>query len=205
MGNSNLSPIRRGLIRVDTALKNTAKFLRSMALLDILDQLSRISIVIVAITYVLESDDRRREGIYRAWQVVNGAHGSHASGGRVEALEDLAKKGVSLGYINLEGVNLRGAILNGADFAHANLGSADFSGAELRGANFSGADIRQTKFAGADLTGANLAVWGLLNNDLTDANLTNATGITQQWLDNTCGSATTTVPTDLQKPRLCDK
>lgn len=205
MNNGNQSRFRRGFTQANTALKHTAQFLRSMALLDILDQLSRASIVVIAITYVLESDDRRREGIYRAWQVVNGAQGSNASGGRIEALEDLAKKGVSLGYINLEGVNLRGAILNGVDFSHANLSAVDFSNAELRGANFSGADIRQTKFAGADLTGANLAVWGLLNNDLTDANLTNATGLTPEWLDNTCGSATTKVPTGLQKPRLCDK
>ncbi|MDB6063276.1 MAG: pentapeptide repeat protein [Verrucomicrobiaceae bacterium] len=197
--------VQQSLTKIDTRFGRLVKALRASSLLAFLDQLSRVSIVVVAVTYVLEAGDRRREGIYRAWQVINSVHDSQASGGRIEALEELVHSGVSLGYINLEGVNLRGAKLNGADFANARLGTADLSGAQLKGANFSGADLRQTNFVGANLSGANLKAWGWLNNNLSDADLTGALGITQERLDNACGTDKTKVPPGLRKPSLCGK
>jgi hypothetical protein len=184
-------------------LARITNYLRTSSVLALLDQLSRISIIIGAVTYVLEIDDRRRETIYQAWQVVNSAQGTQVGGGRVEALETLVEKHVPLAYINLEGVNLRAARLKDADLTHARLGTADLSHADLRNADLTGADIRQTAFVGADLRGANLTVWGWLNNDLSDADLRDATGVTQEWLDNACGSAATQVPAGLRKPRLC--
>lgn len=199
------SHIRQGFLGFEHALKKTAKSLRSLAILDIFDQLSRISIAVVAIMYVLDADDRRRDGIYKAWQVVNGAYTTKASAGRIEALEFLVKNNVSLGYINLEGVNLRGAKLNGVDFSHASLGEADLSNAQLRGANFLGADVRQTKFAGANLAEANLNVWGWLNNDLISADLTNASGFTQEMLDNSCVNEATKLSPGFKKPKPCNE
>lgn len=201
----NQSRLQQAFARAEGGLDKTAKFLRKLALLEILDQLSRVSIVVVAVVYVLEADDRHRERIYRAWQIVNAAQDTQASGGRVDALEDLVRSGVSLARIKLDRVSLRGVTLNGADLSHAQLGEADLSGAKLRGANLLGADLRQTNLAGADLTGARLEVWGWLNNDLRGANLTGATGVTQEMLDAACGSEATKVPEGLRKPKLCGK
>lgn len=203
----NQTRLQQAFTRVEGGLDRTAKFLRKLALLEILDQLSRLSIVVVALVYVLEADDRRRERIYRAWQIVNAAHDTQASGGRVDALEDLVRSDVSLARIKLEGVSLRGATLNGADLSHAQLGQADLSGTKLRGANLSGADLRLTNLSGADLTGAKVEARGWLNTDLTGANLTDATlggPITQEILDMACGSDATKVPEGLRKPKPCN-
>jgi uncharacterized protein YjbI with pentapeptide repeats len=54
---------------------------------------------------------------------------------------------------------------------------ADFSGANLRGARLTNADLREADLSGADLTGANLS-----GSDLIGSN------VTQQQLDNACGS-----------------
>jgi hypothetical protein len=88
---------------------------------------------------------------YQAWTVVNSAQGKGGSGGRIDALQDLNRNGISLA-----GVRLDGAWLTGIDLHGAALSSASFRGAILRGANLENANLEHTDFGGADLTGANL-------------------------------------------------
>jgi hypothetical protein len=116
---------------------------------------------------------------YQAWQVVNTAQGKGGSGGRIDALQDLVRNGVSLAGVQLDGAwlerlkiggadlrraSLRGANLRGADLSRANLERADLSGADLTGARLSQALLKETvltdsvvataDFSGADLAGA---------------------------------------------------
>jgi hypothetical protein len=69
-----------------------------------------------------------------------------------------------------------------AILAHPAL-AADFSGANLRGAHLTNADLRASNLTGADLTDA----------DLSGADL-RSSNITQQQLDNACGSGTKLPP-----------
>src|SRR5262245_40860323 len=89
---------------------------------------------------------------YQAWQVVNTAMGKGGSGGRIDALQDLVRNGVSLAGVQLDGAWLEGLVLPRADLRRATLRHANLRGADLRGANLEHADL-----TGADLTGANLA------------------------------------------------
>lgn len=50
----------------------------------------------------------RKAANYQAWQVVNTAQGKGGSGGRTDALEDLARNGVSLAGVRLDDAWLRG-------------------------------------------------------------------------------------------------
>jgi hypothetical protein len=101
---------------------------------------------------------------YQAWQVINSAQGKGGSGGRIEALADLLRNGVSLAGIRLddawlEGVHLPNAMLHGGSFQRTTLKHANFAGANLEGAYLKGANLTRARLSAARLD----------NVDLTDA------------------------------------
>ena len=96
----------------------------------------------------------RKAANYQAWQVVNTAQGKGGSGGRVDALQDLARNGVSLAGVRLDDAWLEGIRLDGASLPRASLRHAMLQGASLRGANLQGADLSGADLTGADLCGA---------------------------------------------------
>jgi hypothetical protein len=120
----------------------------------------------------------RKAANYQAWQVVNTAQGKGGSGGRVDALQDLVRNGVSLAGVRLddawlEGVRLKGANLTLASLRNAvlrgaGLRSANFQGADLTGADLTGADLRGAILKGAKIAGATLATAELGGADLSD-------------------------------------
>ncbi|HTL04810.1 MAG TPA: pentapeptide repeat-containing protein [Gemmatimonadales bacterium] len=96
----------------------------------------------------------RKAANYQAWAVVNSAQGKGGSGGRVDALQDLNRNGVSLAGVRLDGAWLEGIDLTRARLSRASLREANLSGAKLGGANLEGADLSGTNLTGADLQGA---------------------------------------------------
>lgn len=106
---------------------------------------------------------------YQAWQVINSAQGKGGSGGRIEALRDLLKNGVSLAGINLDEAWLEGVELQGATLTRSSLRGARLRNAKLAGANLEGADL-----TGADLMGADLSNAILRSATITDATLATA-------------------------------
>jgi hypothetical protein len=120
----------------------------------------------------------RKDANYQAWQVVNSAQGKGGSGGRIDALADLARNDVSLAGINLDGawletIDLRGARLPMASLEKANLQNASLDGARLDGAilrdaNLVAAALTGASLKGADLTGARLSAANLASVDLTN-------------------------------------
>jgi hypothetical protein len=93
----------------------------------------------------------RKAANYQAWQVGNTAQGRGGSGGRIDALQDLGRNGVSLAGVQLDGAWLEGLVLPRADLRRATLRHVNLRGTDLRGANLEHADL-----TGADLTGATL-------------------------------------------------
>ena len=79
----------------------------------------------------------RKAANYQAWQVVNTAQGKGGSGGRVDALQDLVRNGVSLAGVQLDDAWLEGLVLPGADMRLATLRHANLRGADLRNATSS--------------------------------------------------------------------
>lgn len=91
---------------------------------------------------------------YQAWQVVNSAQGKGGSGGRIDALQDLNRNGISLAGVRLDGAWLEGIQLPGAHLPHASLREVNLSGANLQGANLLAADLTDANLVGANLRGA---------------------------------------------------
>ena len=96
----------------------------------------------------------RKAANYQAWSVVNTAQGKGGSGGRIDALQDLNRNGVSLAGVRLDGAWLVGIALPGASLDHASLREAILTGANLQGANLEAADLSGSDLRGADLRGA---------------------------------------------------
>ncbi|MCP4607584.1 MAG: pentapeptide repeat-containing protein [Planctomycetes bacterium] len=164
--------------------------LEQWAFLDILGHVGRLTILIAVIFYFMEADERRLQSTslqmqvenlglqlrnqkkaehYQAWQVINTAQGKPGSGGRIDALQDLNKDGISLANIdlslaNLQSIDLKKAILTNANLTEVNLTGADFRGANLIGADLSRADLTNTNLTSAYLQGANLSEATLTEN-----------------------------------------
>lgn len=127
------------------------------------------AIVLVAGVYQLwaRRDERRRadeeaarmavkSANYQAWQVLNSAQGKGGNGGRVDAIHDLIRNGVSLAGVRLDGAWLEDARLAGGHFSRASFRQANLKGADLRDANLDGADFTDAILTGADLRGVHL-------------------------------------------------
>lgn len=98
----------------------------------------------------------RIDSNYQAWQVINSAQGKGGSGGRIEALGDLLRNGVSLNGIRLDGAWLEEVQLPRARMLRSSLRGANLTRANLAGANLEGADLTDADLLAADLTSANL-------------------------------------------------
>ena len=95
--------------RIHRKYLNTIEWCRKYAIFQIL---GLIAVFIAALSFWLqykwqrqEAQDQRKEKHYRAWQIINSAQGKGGSGGRIQALEELNREGVSLDGVNLSGDN----------------------------------------------------------------------------------------------------
>lgn len=166
----------------------TKKFASSLIqTIEYIGQLSAISLLIGVVTYIAETPQRaeqmkmeQKQMHYQAWEIINNNQGKQSSGGRIDALQDLNKDGVSLAGLDAEGAVLLGINLKGADLRKARL-----SGAKIMNADLSGADLTAANFRGSDtlLLGTNLSQAIVKDADLSQANLSNV-NLTGAWLSN---------------------
>ncbi|MBW4599842.1 MAG: pentapeptide repeat-containing protein [Calothrix sp. FI2-JRJ7] len=124
--------------------------------------------------YVWEAPKREKLAHYQAWQMINSAAGQKTSGGRIQALQDLNKDGVSLQGLDVSGAYLAGINLQKANLWYANLSNANLSNANLSNANLKFANLSKAGLGEANLVGANLAGANLSNTYSRSANLSNA-------------------------------
>jgi hypothetical protein len=168
--------------------------LSNWTLLEVLEYLSRFGVLVAVIFYFAESGDRVKQRHYQAWQVVDLAEGKGGNGGRIEALEELNRDGVSLvgvnlasaflmgvrlpkaklGRSNFDGADARNAEMTAATAVAASFRSANFRGARLEHVSFVGSILNDVDFTGADLKNADLTNTSLENADLRDADLQGA-------------------------------
>ena len=150
----------------------------------------------------LSMHDREREQIVNAWQLL--AFRASGNSGKVQALEYLNTKGISLNGIDLRvldrpiGTWLKNANLNGADLARANLTLADLTNAKLVGA-----DLRQVVLESAILISADLSVARLNPSNLSRATLKGAS-LAGANLSGANLTETNLVNTNLEKANLRD-
>src|SRR3954466_13455101 len=169
---------------LEWALEWCAYALSRWTFLDVLEYLEGFSVLIAVIFYFSESGDRLKQKHYQAWQVINTAQGKGGNGGRIDALQELVKDGVSLTGVDLAGAFLQGVRLDkgtlirsnfhNADLRGSSLVSADLSDSDLTGANFRNATLTSAVLKDADLTDADLSGSNLQGVDLNDAKLDGA-------------------------------
>ncbi|WP_233809379.1 pentapeptide repeat-containing protein [Paraburkholderia sp. HP33-1] len=145
---------------------------------------------------------------FQAWQLIISANGQRINGGRIEALESLARQNVNLGGLEAPdayfvGINLFRANLHDSNFSRAILGGANLEGAGLQrallegtyfgvanlrhamlpAANLKNAMFLSTNLQGAYLRAANLEGTKFPNANLESANLTETKGLLSEALD----------------------
>ena len=150
----------------------------------VFDNLDSIALASAGIIFLLEIKDRQNRDHYEAWQVINSAQGQTGSGGRIQALRDLNRDGVSLegiaaprAYlleINLRGAKLARANLRYARLDYANLQETNLKNAHLEGAQLNFAHLEGAKLEYAHLEEAKLNSAHLEGADLRDAHLEGA-------------------------------
>jgi hypothetical protein len=178
--------------------------LKRLAIVELLQVLAVFSVAVSLLTWFAERGDRRRDRLYRTWEIIAAAKDDRVNGARNEALEDLASRNFSMAGLSvpdsawLERVDLRGADLgraqlSGVRLAGADLGcrgilarwsrrwsrcvdlsAADLRHADLRGADLTGANLNEADLTGADLRGVCLAGAWLFSVRLDSAKLANA-------------------------------
>jgi uncharacterized protein YjbI with pentapeptide repeats len=168
---------------IEWTLEFIAQRLKRLAFFEILDYVSRVSVLIAVLFWFTESGERERQKQIQAWQVV--ALGQQLGGGvaTIQALEllnctDLAwfctpvsLEGIKLEKVNLPHLDLPSATLIRASLSESNLAEADFTVANLLAADLKGANLKGAKLVGANLNLANLAQASLEEANIREANL----------------------------------
>lgn len=155
--------------------------------------------LVAVILFAVEAPDRQRQAINEAWKVIDSAQGIETSYARIDALESLNSRKISLEGLDavgadlkkiqlekaklreanltdayLEGANLRRSNLEQASLQNAHMGRINLQGASLREADLQGATLFGANLTDADLQGADLRQVSLQNANLTNCNLKNA-------------------------------
>src|SRR5258708_23008022 len=93
--------------------------LGNWSFLEVIEYLGTFSILFGVILYFAEGGNREKQKHYQAWQVINTAQGKGGSGGRKEALQELATD-----HIDLVGFDVSDAFLHCVRLSEANLAPA---------------------------------------------------------------------------------
>jgi uncharacterized protein YjbI with pentapeptide repeats len=144
--------------------------LGNWAFLEVIEYLGTFSILFGVILYFAEGGNREKQKHYQAWQVINTAQGKGGSGGRKEALQELAAD-----HIDLVGVDVSDAFLQGVRLSEANLARANLRAADVRAGVFDRADLEYADLTSANIRGGSLAKANLQYAVFTDGDLNGCT------------------------------
>src|SRR5205823_4309807 len=129
----------------------TSYALSKWALIEVLEYIGKLSLLGALLTYLWTSGERRRAAAdqrmtkhYQAWQVINSAQGRAASGGRVEALQNLNADGERLVGVDLSRAYLHKLILTNAVLEYGRFPDGHFDGIDLSHANCQRANFSNT-------------------------------------------------------------
>lgn len=152
-----------------------------------------ISLALTLFKYFQEAPKRQQQDHYQAWEIINSANGQKASGGRIEALEELNKDGVKLWKLvvdeaDLSGIKLVKGQLANTSFKNATLGctvvekkekcstmrNANLYKAQFQNAHLSKIDFQETNLIDANFKKAHLEQAKFQKAHLYKANLEEA-------------------------------
>jgi len=163
--------------------EEVSKFLKRWAFLDILGLAGRFTVLVAVIFYIVgcperqkQAENQRKAKHYQAWQVINSATGQRSNSGRMDALQDLNRDGISLAGVDiskavLPRLSIENVYLSNANLSEAQLGYANLTGARLHDANCTETFLLRANLSGAVLFHANLNRAILYEADLTRTDL----------------------------------
>ena len=143
--------------------------LSQMALFEILDILSKLSVLVGVIFFVREAGDRTEQKHLDAWRVIVSMRNQPGNGGRIGALQSLNEDKVAL-----MGIEVQRAYLSLVNLKEANLQEANFSGSALFKANFEKAVLHRAVFGCISQTVLERKCTDLYKANFQAANLSNA-------------------------------
>jgi len=118
--------------------------------------------------------------------------------------------GIDLAGANFEGANMklafcRGGNLEGANFRNAilygiNLEESNSKGADMEGASLEGAHLRKADLTGANLRNTNMKLANLQDSILTDVDLTGASKLTLEQLEEVKSLSGTKLDSNILNP-----
>jgi len=108
--------------------------------------------------------------------------------------------GADLGKAELPRTNFTEANLTGANLRKAELSRSILQGVLLMRANLDGADLARANLKDAKLAGAKFKNARFLQTRIEGVDLSAATGLRQQQIDEACGDANTKLPSGLKHP-----
>ena len=157
-------------MRFPTACKKTAQQVTRYA-----EALGKLSVLVVAVTWIVEAPRRAADAKLRHWQVISGALRQAGDGGRSLALVGLNEDGASLEAVTVTDATLEQRIRLPHSYLYAaHLDSTTMIGADLCGAVLDRAQMRNSTLQRADLRGASIDSANLFGVDLLDADLRDA-------------------------------
>jgi BTB/POZ domain-containing protein KCTD9 len=179
-------PLSSLLWRIELTLEWLNRALSQMDLFQILEYFSKLSILIGLIVFMIETPKRAEQRAaeqkrtnYESWRIIRENEGKAASGGRIDALQDLNESHIPLSNINLAGaflsdIKLPWVRLDGANLSNTRLNQANLQEAILTKSNLHKAWLQEANLKNAKLFGANLTDALLSEANLSEAVLTNA-------------------------------
>lgn len=178
------------LARASLSFKRGAVRLEESALFMYLRAFSRAGIILIALGFFLDLDDRQAATEFRAWQTLS----SSAPGniGKADAMEYLVSVGEVLDRTEARSAYLANAKIKGVSLSYADLSNSDLTGGDLReavmiesrldgavlpGARFDGAILDELKAHGANFIGSSMVGVSANGADFSAASL-DATDLT---------------------------
>lgn len=159
-------------LKRDTSCRNAnSELLCQIEKSNFLGLIESFSIIVVAILFILESSDRKKQKLYQLWNLIDGAGTTETSYARYQALQELKQEKVALKGLDAVGADLDGIDLEGANLEEATLQKVKLNRANLRRANFQEANLQEANLRETDLQGANLRLADLEKANLQKANL----------------------------------
>lgn len=163
---------------IERHLRSFVRAIKAWSVVELIQLASTLFVVVTAAKWLStrgeQREAERRAAQSAAWQVINTAQGKGGSGGRVGALEALARDTVSLSGVVLTNAYLAGVELPHAHLEASRLDSADLSLATLDGAHLNGATLTAANLVRASLVSANLYGATLVRASLFGARLDGA-------------------------------
>ena len=190
------------ILSLEWSLKYLAYLMSHSGLVGVLEYTGKLTILVTAIVWVSEVDDRKLDRLRKAWSTyldknfqefdpkVQPENGSAGTASKVwkGAVRDLIDNDVYL-----DGADMRGAFIEELDASGGRFFLANFNGAIMDRSNFENAyldqskmvhtDLNEVNFKGAVLSSVDLSDSYLVETDFTNAFLKDAKFVNATFLD----------------------